>query len=98
MINQLTIRKDAEADIRAAFEYYESCRKGLGHEFMLCVEAAFEYICRNPSVCKVVHKDVRRAMIHRFPYGVYFLVRDEKVIVAAVMHARRDPVRWRSRP
>jgi len=35
----LTIRKEAELDINSAFEYYENLRLGLGHNFLLCIEA-----------------------------------------------------------
>ncbi len=97
MSYQLTIRRDAEADIREAFDYYESCREGLGHEFLLCIEAGLENIRRNPLLFRTIYKSVMRSMIHRFPYGIYFLIRDEKIIVFAVMHARRASTRWQER-
>jgi toxin ParE1/3/4 len=42
-----------------------------------------------------VHGDVRRALLRRFPYSVFFLVEDDLAIVLAVHHRRRDPA---SRP
>lgn len=97
MSYRLTIRKEAEADIREAYQYYESCRMGLGREFLLCMEACLAVVRRNPQAFRVVHKNVVRHMVHRFPYGVYFIVKGEFVIVFAVMHARRDPRQWQSR-
>ena len=41
MTFRLSIRKDAEADIAEAYEYYESCQTGLGQDFMLCVDESF---------------------------------------------------------
>lgn len=93
----LSIRREAEADLAEAFRYYESCRPGLGQEFLMCVEAALSAIQRQPSRFRVVHATVMRAMMHRFPYGIYFIVRDQKVIVLAVMHARRAPSNWQGR-
>jgi len=93
----LSIRKEAEADIQQAYAYYESCRLGLGQEFLLCIEAAIAGIERNPVFCPLVHKDVRRYVIHRFPYGIYYLVHDHRIIVIAVLHARRNPANWQSR-
>jgi len=40
---------------------------------------------------------MRRTVVRQFPYGIYFRVHDRFVVVIAVMHARRDPRRWRSR-
>jgi toxin ParE1/3/4 len=93
----LTLRKDAEKDLQAAFFYYQSCRQGLGHEFLLCVEMALEEICRNLIHYRQVYRDIHRVTLHRFPYAVYFICRDEKIIVLAVMHIRRDPDRWQAR-
>lgn len=94
---QIIIRRQAEADIRDAYSYYESCRPGLGHEFLLCIEAGMNSICRAPSQYRVVHREVRRVIVHRFPFGIYFTVRNNQVVVLAVMHARRSPSVWRQR-
>lgn len=47
---QISVRKKAEADILEAFEYYESCRKNLGHDFLLCLEERLNKIRRNPQI------------------------------------------------
>jgi len=93
----LTLRKDAEKDLQTTFSYYQSCRQGLGNEFLLCVEMALEEICRSPFRYRHVYRDIHRVTIHRFPYAIYFIYRDEKIIVLAVMHVRRDPERWQGR-
>lgn len=93
----VVVRKAAESDIRDAYLYYESCRQGLGKEFMLSLDAAMARIARSPVQFRAVYKDVRRLSLQRFPYGVLFLFDEEKVIVLAVMHARRDPGQWQLR-
>jgi toxin ParE1/3/4 len=93
----VVVRKAAEGDIRDAYLYYESCRQGLGKEFMLSLDAAMARIARSPAHFRVVYNDIRRLSIQRFPYGVLFLLDEEKVIVLAVMHARRDPSEWQLR-
>ena len=91
------IRKAAESDIQDAYNYYESCRVGLGQEFMLSVEAALAKICRNPGQYKNLYKNIKRVSLPRFPYGALFITQENSVIVLAVMHARRDPLRWQRR-
>ena len=94
----LSIRPEAEADLCDAFNYYQHCRPGLGQDFLLCIEAAFERITRNPHQYQIVHKTVRRTVIQRLPYGIYYIVvANEHIIVLAVMALMRDPTRWQGR-
>lgn len=93
----LTIRKEAEFDIKSAFEYYEIQRLGLGHDFVLCVEEALSKIERNPTHYKIAHKEIRRIAVRRFPYRVFYLIQSKQVIVTAVFHARKNPQSWDSR-
>ena len=75
MVFKLSLRREAERDLADAFEYYQSCRPGLGLEFMLCVEAALDSIQRNPTHYPQVDKAVARNFIRRFPFGIYFLIK-----------------------
>jgi plasmid stabilization system protein ParE len=40
---------------------------------------------------------VRRALLHQFPYGIYFLSEREAVVILAVLHSHRNPDVWKSR-
>ena len=93
----LTIRREAEADISEAFQYYESCRPNLGSNFLLCIEGSLSRIQKNPEQYKVVHKRIHRALVNRFPYGIYYTVLGDDVVVLAVLHARRNPEYWKRR-
>lgn len=94
---QLSVRKEAEADIVEAFEYYESCRKNLGHDFLLAMEAPLNKIHRNPLLYKEIHRQIRRVFINRFPYGIYFVIIENNLIVIGVIHARKNPRHWKKR-
>lgn len=50
-----------------------------------------------PESYALVYQDVRRAVIKRFPYAVYYRVISSRVVVTAIFHSRRNPKRWRSR-
>lgn len=91
------IRRDAEEDLTEAFRWYEERREGLGGEFLLCIDAVLESISRHPSFYSVVHRQVHRALVRRFPYGVFYLTEDNRVVVVAVMHAKRAPSKWKDR-
>lgn len=97
MSYSLTIRQEAEADISEAFQYYESCRDNLGSDFLLCIEASLFRIQKNPQQYQNVYKNVHRALVPRFPYGIYYTRLDQNLIVLAVIHARRNPEHWKKR-
>lgn len=94
---KVLIRPEAEAEMEEAFRWYEQRNKGLGDDFLLCVEESLIKIQRTPEAYPVVHRKIRRALIRRFPYGIFYLLNEEKIIVLAVFHALRDPKQWKSR-
>ena len=94
---QIIIRPEAESDIKDAYEWYEAQRKGLGENILLCIEESLSRVSRNPAIYSVVYKEVRRVLIHRFPFGIFFIESNESISVLAVLHARRNPKAWKSR-
>ena len=84
-------------DIADAYQWYEVQRKGLGESFLLCVEEALARASRNPSSYPIVYKKARRLLIHRFPFGLFFTLGEQGIVVLALLHARRDPKTWKER-
>jgi plasmid stabilization system protein ParE len=80
-----------------AYRWYEEQRTGLGADFVSCVEEGLAKIRTAPEAYPIVHKKVRRLLIKRFPYGVFYVVEQTRLIVLAVLHERRDPEVWKSR-
>jgi plasmid stabilization system protein ParE len=91
------IRPEAEADIAEAYAYYEEASEGLGAEFLRAVEAALATIERTPQLYAVVHRQVRRALLRRFPYGIFYVADGDTIVVLACFHARRNPNQWQRR-
>ena len=94
---RLFLRKAARADIAEAFRWYEARSIGLGFEFLRAVRVAFAGIERAPQQFPLALDDIRKALLPRFPYVVYFVIHPRGLSVIAVMHGRRDPRRWQSR-
>ena len=44
-----------------------------------------------------VQRNTRRALLRRFPYGIYCRIYPDTIVIVACMHGRRDPKRWRAR-
>jgi toxin ParE1/3/4 len=96
-VKPVRIRADAEADIERAFHWYETERAGLGVEFRETLRAVLGTIAANPRMYPVVGRTTRRALLRRFPYGVFYQEPSDAIVVVACMHNHRDPRRWRSR-
>jgi len=97
MSRRLVIRVEAEAELLEAFRWYEKQQAGLGEEFLGCVETTLAQIQDSSERYAAVQGEIRRALVRRFPYGVFYLVRRDAIVVLAVFHASRDPKQWRTR-
>ena len=93
----ILVRPAAAADIEDAFEWYQTQRFGLGEEFHEALRSTLNQIAENPQLYQVIHRGTRRALLKRFPYGVFFKEYPQVVIVVACMRGRRNPKRWQSR-
>lgn len=94
---QLILRPAAAADIEDAITWYEQQSSGLGAEFLETVNVALDAIAEKPELAPVVGRKTRRALLRRFPYGIFYRVYPGAIVVVACMHGRRDPRRWRAR-
>ncbi len=82
---------------RSGSHWYEDQRPGLGLRFLDVVDLVMDRIRTAPLQFPSIAANVRRALLHTFPYAVYFRVTEETITVLAVLHLRRDPRAWRAR-
>jgi toxin ParE1/3/4 len=87
----------------ARTEYYDALRwyfnigTDLGKLFAQAVEDTQETIAQFPLRFPVVHKGRRKAGVRRFPYGLFYLVEDTRIVVIACFHGKRNPRVWQRR-
>jgi toxin ParE1/3/4 len=93
----VVLRAEAEAEFDEAFDWYEAQRAGLGPAFAAEVQKVFDRIAANPLMHGVVLSDIRKAVVRRFPYCVFYRPHDDRIEVLAVFHASRDPTVWQGR-
>lgn len=88
---------DAEADLDGAFGWYEEQVSGLGQAFLATFEEHLARIDKNPRQYQELYRGVRRAVMRRFPYAIFYLIERADVVVLAVEHQARDPEHWKRR-
>ena len=87
---KIVVTRQAQADIAQAAEWYEAKGEGLGDKFLDQVSDALDRIALNPRGYAAVFRDLRRCVVPRFPYALWFRVQGETLIVAC-LHSKRNP-------
>jgi plasmid stabilization system protein ParE len=88
---------EADGELGETLARYESIRPELGIRFAEAVEETVKAIVATPLRFAVVDKGRRRAGVRRFPYGIFFLVEETRIVVIACFHGRRNPRHWQLR-
>lgn len=99
MNRRLIIRSEAEADLIEAAAWYDSRESGLGLELLSEVHSGIARALENPESFTRVRRTptVRRVLIRRFPYRIFFIVRPDAIVVFAIIHAARHDRVWKYR-
>lgn len=87
----------AQQDVAEAQEWYDEQRPGMGSTFVRAVDRVLINVGEGPRRFPIVHHATRRAMVGRFPYGIFFVEKEDYVQVVAVTHLRMTPLRWQAR-
>ncbi len=93
----IVFRLEAQAEFDEAFDWYEQQQLGLGEDFLVCVAEVLERVGSMPESYAVVFQDVRRAVVHKFPYLLLYEIKADQIVVLAVFHSKRDPKIWQKR-
>ncbi|MGH7469775.1 MAG: type II toxin-antitoxin system RelE/ParE family toxin [Longimicrobiales bacterium] len=100
MTARFIVRPEAEADIDEAYAWYEGRSSGLGERFLGAVDEALIAIRNTPQRFPRMHQDadliVRRGLVKRFPYGLFFIWDETRnaTSIIACLHVRQEPRRW----
>ena len=97
MSYELVIRRQAKADLRRSARWYERQLFGLGRDFVAEVDAVVDRIVENPLQYQIIYRDIRRAQTHRFPYGLFYRIDGDTVILFAIVHLHRNQSIWKDR-
>jgi plasmid stabilization system protein ParE len=93
----LILSPEARADFDETFDWYERQRSGLGADFAARVQAVLDLIVSRPEFFALRAQNVRRALVRRFPYSVYYRPEEEQIVVLAIVHPSRDASVWHER-
>jgi len=89
----------AEDDVAAAYAWYAVSRDGLGDEFLGDVNTVVRTLSEFPEAGPLTHRELRRMLLLRFPYTVYYRVlpTTTTIEIRGCVHQRRHPRTWHRR-
>ena len=88
---KLRILSAAAQDLTKSIDYYESQSDGLGYDFLDEYEKTISRICRFPEAWLLVTSHLRRCLMRRFPYAIFYTVMEDEIVITAVADLRMDP-------
>jgi len=87
----------ASQELEAASLFYESRRTGLGEEFADEVEDVCLLLSEYPAIGRKADDVHRSVPLRRFPFMLFYRIRETVVQIVAVAHKRKRPGYWRRR-
>jgi plasmid stabilization system protein ParE len=94
---KIEILDHAEDDLIEGFRFYEAQQPGLGSYFLVNLYGDIESLCLHGGMHRKAYKDYHRLLSKRFPFAVFYKVREDTVFIHAVLDCRRDPAWIRKR-
>jgi len=96
-VSELVFLFSADADIQAAYEFYEAYQAGRGEVFMRHLDVAFGRLRTFPEIAPLFCEAYRRLLVHGFPYGIFYTIAGRRIIVSGVMDQDPNIIRQRLR-
>ena len=90
-MKSVRILPEASKELEASVSRYESVQSGLGSAFLAEFKKTRERIDEHPNAGRIVRGEVRRRLIHRFPYAILYRATDSEIVIVAIAHRRRRP-------
>lgn len=97
MTRSLRFDLAAERELSEAIDFYDLESPGLGRVFLAEVERGLTQVEAYPEAAQPLRADVRRHLLHKFPYALLYSLRPHEIRILAVAHLRRRPFYWENR-
>ncbi|MDP3433967.1 MAG: type II toxin-antitoxin system RelE/ParE family toxin [Bacteroidota bacterium] len=93
----IEISDEAEIDFDKSYEYYFEDSPKVADAFFRRINVSFENIKQNPFTFPVAYKNVRKYVMKKFPFVIYYQIVNSIIKVIAIFHTSRNPEIWNER-
>lgn len=91
---RVVFSKIAKQELDDATHYYEIELLGLGKRFREEARKAAIRIAEYPEAWSVERGEVRKCLLHKFPYKLLYSIEEDHILIIAVAHQHRKPDYW----
>lgn len=84
----------ARLELEDAIHFYDLEYEGLGQQFKAGVRKAVLRIAEYPEAWSIDRGDIRKCLLHKFPYKLLYSIENDHVFIIAVAHLHRKPDYW----
>ena len=91
---QIIFSKYAKLELEDAVHFYEFEFEGLGRRFRAEIKKAAIRISEYPAAWSIEKGDIRKCLIHKFPYKLLYSIEKDHIFIIAVAHQHRKPDYW----
>lgn len=89
---------EALQEYKNTAKYYLKISSKLAKAFINEIEKSIDQIINIPETSPIIHEDIRRFFLHRFPFGIYYSIeKNNTILIIAIMHMSRKPGYWKTR-
>lgn len=93
----IELSDEAEADLDDSYNYYNEISFSVADTFIKQIGLSFDFIKQNPEVSPVILRSLRKFVVVRFPFVIYYRLIEETIQVVAIFHTSRNPKIWNER-
>lgn len=88
---RVLIARSAETDLLEGYAFYERQQAGIGDYFLDSLFADIDALTLFAGIHPKPDGRLHRTLAKRFPFAIYYDVRDEVATVVAVLDCRQNP-------
>jgi plasmid stabilization system protein ParE len=96
---KIIVHPEADIEVRQAIEFYKehATAAASADDFVAELKHFRVLVLENPMIGKPFRRVARQFVIKRFPYSLFYQVRPDSILIAAVAHHKRRPGYWMKR-
>jgi plasmid stabilization system protein ParE len=94
---KISYHEEARDELAKSGRFYSSQSLELGNRFFEAFDRAVMDIRQFPHRFPKVEDDIRRCLLHKFPFGICYRIENETVRILAIAHSSRHPDYWKRR-
>jgi plasmid stabilization system protein ParE len=81
----------AKTELEDARAYYNLQQKELGERFKEHIKESMDSIIQFPTLYPKVTDELHRVVVHKFPYSIFYVQIDERIVIVSIAHQHRKP-------